>query len=92
MTPRRVELVVVGRVQGVCYRASTQEKAHTLGLLGTVENQADGSVRVVAEGEPAALDALVEWCRRGPPFAQVDDLSMQFSDAVGCFTGFTILR
>ena len=90
--PRRVELVVVGRVQGVCYRASTQEKAATLGLIGTVQNQSDGSVRVIAEGEQDALEALTEWCRQGPPFARVDDLSVQFSDAVGGFTEFTILR
>ena len=92
MKPRRVEFVVIGRVQGVCYRASTQDKAHSLGLVGTVQNLSDGSVRVVAEGEQPRLDELVSWCRKGPSFARVDALTPTFSDGTGEFTNFTILR
>ena len=92
MALRRVDFVVVGRVQGVCYRASTQDKARSLDLVGSVQNLLDGSVRVVAEGEQAVLEELVSWCRQGPSFARVDELTARFSDALGEFSAFTILR
>lgn len=54
----RLELVVRGRVQGVYFRASTRDEARRLGLTGWVRNEPDGSVRVLAEGPRAALEAL----------------------------------
>ncbi|MBM4219790.1 MAG: acylphosphatase [Gammaproteobacteria bacterium] len=72
---RRVR--VRGRVQGVWYRASTAERAAALGLTGRAENLPDGSVLVHAAGAPAALDALVEWLRRGPPMARVEAVEVE---------------
>ena len=69
-----VKITVTGRVQGVWYRASTERKAQELGLTGFVRNQPDGSVYIEAEGDEPALDALVAWCRQGPPLARVDTL------------------
>ncbi|HET8692013.1 MAG TPA: acylphosphatase [Steroidobacteraceae bacterium] len=68
--------VVRGRVQGVWFRASTAERAGALGLCGCAENRPDGSVLVHAAGDPAALDALVEWLHRGPPMARVDSVEV----------------
>ena len=58
---QRVELIVVGRVQGVFFRASTLEQAQSLNLVGFVENLPDGSVEVVAEGPKYALEDLEKW-------------------------------
>src|SRR5207244_9719661 len=44
------EVVVSGRVQGVCYRAFTQEAALDLGLGGWVRNLPDGRVEAQVEG------------------------------------------
>ncbi|KTF31831.1 acylphosphatase [Xanthomonas vesicatoria] len=63
--------VVSGTVQSVWYRASTRERALALGLYGHARNQPDGSVEVVAAGNPDALDALEAWLWQGPPAAQV---------------------
>jgi acylphosphatase len=63
---------VSGRVQGVFFRASTQEEARRLGLTGYARNQPDGSVEVMAVGSPAALDQLEEWLGDGPRMARVD--------------------
>jgi acylphosphatase len=71
---------VSGRVQGVFYRASTRERAQQLGCRGYARNLADGRVEVLAVGEPAAVDALIEWLWRGPPAAQVQDV--QCTDVV----------
>jgi acylphosphatase len=65
---------VSGRVQGVFYRASTRERAQQLGCRGYARNLADGRVEVLAVGEPAAVDALIEWLWHGPPAAHVQDV------------------
>jgi acylphosphatase len=68
---------VRGRVQGVCFRASTAERATALCLRGRAENCPDGSVLVHAAGTPAALDALVAWLHVGPPMARVDAVEVE---------------
>lgn len=79
----RVHLLISGTVQGVFYRQSTLEEAVRLGLAGWVRNLDDGRVEAVAEGPREALDALVAWCRRGPPAARVSDVATTFGEATG---------
>ena len=69
--------IVSGRVQGVCYRASTREQAVLLGLAGHAKNRSDGCVEVVACGPAEALDALERWLRQGPPAARVEAVSRE---------------
>ena len=64
--------LIEGRVQGVFFRESTRRTAQPMGVTGYAKNMADGSVQVLACGEPAALDRLAEWLKQGPPMAQVD--------------------
>ncbi len=66
--------LVAGRVQGVYFRASTRERALALGLDGHARNLPDGRVDVVAAGEAAALEALADWLRHGPPAARVEQV------------------
>ena len=80
---RRVHLFVRGKVQGVWFRATTAEKARSLGLRGLARNLPDGRVEVVAEGSPEALEALVAFCKKGPPKARVDGVDVRYSEAVG---------
>jgi acylphosphatase len=40
-------------------------------VAGTVRNLADGTVEAVFEGPADAVDAMVDWCRQGPPMALV---------------------
>ena len=74
MSLEAVHIVVHGRVQGVCFRASTQNIATELGLKGWVRNRPEGTVEIHAEGDKKALASFVEWCRQGPPAARVDQL------------------
>lgn len=67
----RIAMRVYGRVQGVGYRQATAEKALALGLAGFVQNEADGTVYLEAEGPDDKLDALIAWCKQGPPLAHV---------------------
>lgn len=72
-----IHFIVSGRVQGVCFRASTQEQARRLGLLGYVRNLDDGRVEVLAAGTDEALDALAQWLQQGPPLSRVDGVDRQ---------------
>ena len=87
----RRRLVVSGRVQGVSYRWYCREQAELLGLAGWVRNQPDGSVEVVAEGDPTAVDQLVRWCGAGPRHAVVTGVTVDDEPVAG-ETGFTIRR
>ena len=62
---------IEGRVQGVGFRWWTVAEAGLLGLDGWARNRADGSVEVLAIGEPAAVAALEQACASGPAAAQV---------------------
>lgn len=73
-TRRRV--VVRGDVQGVNFRNATQREAEGAGAAGSVRNRDDGSVEAVFEGDPDAVERLIEWCRSGPSSADVDDVEV----------------
>ncbi len=66
--------LVSGRVQGVCFRASTRRQAQALGLSGIARNLDDGRVEVIVRGEAAAIDTLAQWLQHGPPNARVERL------------------
>ena len=86
----RVTVTVSGIVQGVNYRRFTQQQARQLGVTGWVRNLPDGRVEGCFEGEAAAVNALVDWCRTGPPAGRVDELAVRPAAYAGEFTDFTI--
>lgn len=88
----RLEVVVSGVVQGVFFRASTAEQARHLDLAGWVRNRPDGTVAALFEGERGALEAMLRWCRHGPPGARVDGVDASWSAASGRHRGFAVLR
>lgn len=72
----RAHVFVSGRVQGVFYRASTRDKARELGVGGWVKNRSDGRVEAVFEGDPEAVDAMVDWCETGSRAADVEGVEV----------------
>mgnify|MGYP003948386701 CR=1 FL=1 len=86
----RVHVRIRGRVQGVYFRQSTCARAGELGLSGWVRNRTDGSVELVAEGLPEAIDALVQWCHQGPKMAEVSEVERRDEDPVGLDGGFDV--
>jgi acylphosphatase len=81
--------LITGRVQGVGFRFFMQRKARELGVAGWVRNRRDGSVEAIAQGEPAAVEALTAWARRGPPSAVVAEV--RTADGEGEYTSFEVL-
>lgn len=84
-------IVVLGKVQGVFFRASTAESAKAFGINGTVRNVDDGSVEIEAEGEAEAMDNFIEWCHKGPSGAVVNEVCI-FDGVVKGFPNFKIIR
>ncbi|CAN5754296.1 acylphosphatase [soil metagenome] len=74
--PVRVHVWISGRVQGVFFRQETARRARAAGVSGWVHNLGDGRVEAVFEGEASSVGAVIEWARRGPPMAHVDDLKV----------------
>jgi len=73
----RVRVVVSGRVQGVWFRAATQERARALGVAGWVRNLPDGRVEALFEGDREAVERALAFVRRGPPDARVDQVEVE---------------
>jgi len=86
-----IRIIVKGKVQGVFYRQSTQEQAALLGITGTVRNLPDDTVEILATGHPAQLNALLAWCREGPPRAVVTDVQST-ELPLQSFKGFEVIR
>ena len=87
MTRARVQ--VRGRVQGVFFRAEARARAESLGVAGWIRNLPDGRVEAVFEGEDEHVDSMVEWCRRGPAGAEVEEVDVERQEPVG-ETGFRV--
>ncbi|GIW03972.1 MAG: acylphosphatase [Thermomicrobiales bacterium] len=81
---------VHGLVQGVNFRQAARREAYRLGLTGFARNEPDGTVLIEVEGEPAAIEEFVRWCRHGPPAARVDRIETQPGPLVG-YQGFARL-
>jgi acylphosphatase len=74
---------VSGRVQGVFFRAETQNRARSLGLAGWVRNAPDGTVEAVFEGPSDRVRSMLDWCRRGPRHAGVEDVAVDWEEPRG---------
>lgn len=87
---RRIHAIISGRVQGVSYRASAAREAQRLGVVGWVRNTPEGAVELEAEGTADAIEALVAWCRRGPPTARVLQVAVEERAPTAADDGFAI--
>ena len=85
----RRRVLVDGRVQGVFFRATCAREASRRDVRGWVRNTPDGRVEAVFEGSDAAVEAMVAWCRQGPPGAGVDEIEARAEVSEG-LVGFHI--
>ena len=71
---KNLEIVVSGRVQGVCYRAFVLHRANELNIKGYAKNLVNGNVKVIASGEDNAMNIFINMLKGGPPMARVDNI------------------
>jgi acylphosphatase len=86
---KRAHVLVRGAVQGVFFRVETRDRARSLGVDGWVRNTPDGAVEAVFEGDDQRVESMVEWCRRGPAGARVEDIETTWGEPEGQ-NGFSI--
>lgn len=86
----RVHIFVSGIVQGVFFRYWTQKVTAKLGLKGWVRNLPDGRVEILVEGDKEKTKELLEWVKKGPPAARVENLELNYEDYKGEFDCFEI--
>ena len=69
-----IHLLIKGKVQGVFYRATAKKIADKLQLTGWIKNTKDGDVEVAATGNEEQLKVFINWCKKGPEKAKVEDV------------------
>lgn len=90
MANARAHLLIRGRVQGVFYRAFTEETARSLDLKGWVRNTPGGDVEAVLEGKKKDIEQAIGLCYQGPPAAHVTDIDVEWQDYRGEFPSFSV--
>lgn len=87
----RAEIIVSGFVQGVGYRWFVNQVAQNLKLKGTVINNFDSTVTVIAEGNKEDLEMLIIELKKGPPKSKVNELTVQWKQPTNLFINFKII-
>lgn len=59
-------------------------------MSGWIRNCEDGRVEAIFEGEKANVESLVEFCRRGPSGARVENAVVEWEKYTGEFVSFEI--
>jgi acylphosphatase len=86
----RAHVLVSGKVQGVFFRANTKDLAKKLGLKGWVRNTEDGNVECIFEGEKEKIEEMIDFVRKGPPGARVEDVEIKWEEFRNEFEDFRI--
>mgnify|MGYP001231014632 CR=1 FL=1 len=90
MALKTIRAKVSGRVQGVFFRAFTQEEAERLRLTGWVRNLQDRSVEVVIRGEAEQVDRMIAWLHKGSPMAEVREVLVESCACIDEFPDFAV--
>jgi acylphosphatase len=86
----RAHVHIIGRVQGVFFRYETQALAEQIGIKGWVRNTLDGGVEAVFEGDKGKVERMLDFCRSGPPGADVTNVEVEWESYLGEFSRFNI--
>lgn len=84
-------ITVIGRVQGVGFRFACRSMANSLGVKGYVKNLYNGNVYIEAEGTEVQLKHFINWCYKGPSYANVSELK-EIEDSVKGYKYFEIIH
>ncbi len=85
-----MQAIVSGKVQKVAYRTYVQNSADELGLVGYVENHPDGTVEVVAQGDPTTLKDFVEYLHEGSLLSVVEAVAVEWRSVEKLYDEFSI--
>ncbi|MEK7601168.1 MAG: acylphosphatase [Patescibacteria group bacterium] len=91
METAEIHCIVSGKVQGVTYRDFVAKHARHLALVGYVCNLQDFRVEIVAQGPRADLEKFLEYARRGPIFAQVSNIDIEWREPQTEYLSFQVV-
>ncbi len=87
---KNLEIIVSGRVQGVCYRAFVLHRANEINIKGYAKNLVNGNVKVLAIGEDSVMNAFINMLKEGPSMARIDNIQTSEIIIGEEFSGFSI--
>ncbi|MEE9543024.1 MAG: acylphosphatase [Thermodesulfobacteriota bacterium] len=90
MDKLRAHIIIVGQVQGVFFRSSTQDEAASRGVFGWVRNNPDSTVEALFEGPEDQVKEMLQWCENGPSEARVTEVNINYEEVTGEFSDFKI--
>jgi acylphosphatase len=79
---KSVRVCISGRVQGVWFRAWTEQQAVAMGLDGWVRNRRDGAVEALFAGDDGKVDHMITLCHEGPPAANVTEVRVVADESI----------
>ena len=85
-----INVLVIGRVQGVGFRYFAVQKARKLGLNGVVKNIPGGKVEITAQGSKEKLELFVEILKEGPCLGHVEEVKVEWGKETKKFEEFSI--
>lgn len=83
-------VTVRGRVQGVAFRYYAQNEARRLKVKGWVTNLMNGDVELLLEGKKKGVLQMIQWCKKGPRLAIVEDIQIDWQTYTGKYVDFKI--
>ena len=86
-----IHLLIKGEVQGVFYRATAKKIADKLNVTGWIKNTKAGDVEAIATGSQQQLDEFINWCKKGPEKAKVEDVIVT-QEKETSFNDFEVIR
>ena len=92
MSNDTVKIIIKGRVQGVSYRSFALKQAETFNITGWVKNDDNGDVKAYAEGDREDLNQYIKYLERGPVFARVDEVILNWESEDKTYNDFRILK
>lgn len=86
-----IQCTIIGRVQRVGFRDFVQEAANKLKLFGLVKNNQDGSVFVLAQGDPETLREFVEYLHEGSTLSKVEGVGVEWGTVNKVYEDFSLV-
>lgn len=85
---KQAHLYISGFVQGVGFRAYVRSKAKKIGVNGWVRNLQDNRVEAVFQGKKEKIETLIKVCNRGPFFARVSNIVVDWEEGEESYYDF----
>ena len=83
-------ILLSGRVQGVAFRYYARNIANELEVRGWIKNLPNGKVELMVEGSKNSVKLMIEWCKKGPRMAEVEDIEVAWLPYSGKYNQFQL--